>query len=70
MSYWSNNVELYDQLIIEEMIKKGLATEDEDDHVILDRWDKHPDSAQISGDAESTYWSGLADIAKLRKDKL
>ena len=47
MSYWSHHPELYDEICFNEMVRQGLATEDEDMEEALDRLRKMPDGFLI-----------------------
>lgn len=62
-SFWSDNPELYDDLIIKEMIRRNLATEDEEPEVVLKRWNEREDSYTIAEEAEVGYMADRIDDA-------
>lgn len=66
MSIWRDNPELYERIIVEEMISRGHAKEDEDPEKIFARWEKRKDMVDIAHVAEADYWGGLIDYAKER----
>jgi hypothetical protein len=66
MSYWSNNPEAYDEIIHQEMIRRGKATEDEDPFEAGQRLRDDPDEVDIVSTAEREYWADRIDDAKLR----
>lgn len=68
MSYWSDNPELYDEIIFREMVAKGLAQEDDDPAEAVNEFMKKPDSWKLASDAEQEYWADRADAAEHRRD--
>lgn len=69
MSYWSHHPELYDQIIFDRMVEKGLAKEDDDPFEAVQEYMKKPDSWRLATDAEADYWADRADEAKAREDR-
>ncbi len=68
MSYWSHNPELYDEIIFKEMVRHGLASEDDEQPIddIVAEFLKLPDSWKLAMEAERNYWSDQADIPLTR----
>lgn len=64
MSYWRNNVEKHEEIIVKEMISRKHAKEDEDPEKVYERWGKRKDMADIASEAETAYFSGLVDHAQ------
>ena len=65
MSYWSHNPELYDEIIVDEMIRRGLGTEEEDPEDILKRWNELDikTNLDVVSVAEAGHFGGLVDTA-------
>jgi len=64
MSYWSHNPELYTEIIFKEMIRKGIVLEDcEDVEEAVRKHLNEPDGWKTAVDAESAYWTYMADTA-------
>ena len=68
MSYWSHHPELYDQIIFDEMVDKGLADEDDDPYEAVQEFMKKPDSWKLAVEAERDYWGGVVDAADAQRD--
>jgi len=68
MSYWSHNPERYDQIIFDEMVRQGKATEDEDACEAVAEFIKQPDAHKLIAEAEADYWAGRIDAAMAHKE--
>lgn len=66
--FWMNHVELYDEIIVKEMVHRGLANKDEEPDDILKRWEARQDSHEIADAAERDYWADQIDAA-MEKDE-
>lgn len=61
--FWNNHPELYEEIIIEEMIRRGLATKDEEPDAVLKRWEEREDKYEIANEAETNYEADRIDEA-------
>jgi len=63
MSYWSHNPELYTEIIFKEMVRRGLASEEDFENAdeIVNTFLLKKDSWKLAVDAESSYFAGLMD---------
>ncbi len=71
MSYWSNNPELYDQIIVDEAIARGIVSEElreekTDGDIVYDILIKREDFSEIALAAEGDYWGGRIDDAMMK----
>lgn len=71
MSYWSDNPELYDEIIFDRMVEDGLVSPDDDrpTYEIVNNFMKKPDSWKLASDAEADYWADKVDEAMNRFDR-
>ena len=58
MSFWSHHPELLDELIFKELVRAGLAEEDEDPFEAVSRCSEHPDFDKMIMRADHGYWVG------------
>lgn len=65
--FWNNHPELYEEIIVEEMIRRGLATKDEEPEVIMTRWEVRDDMHIIAQEAEVDYWANKQEEFRLRR---
>lgn len=63
MSYWSHHPEKYEEIIVREMIRRGLATEDEEPEVVMKRFEESPNMLDIDYNATADYWGDKIDEA-------
>ncbi len=72
MSYWSHNPELYDEIIVNEAIKKGAikeeAREEKSDGELVQELLQLSSFTKIAFDAEANYWGSLIDDAMMRRE--
>ncbi len=65
MSYWSENPELYDEIIINEARNKGLLTKEDFEEAssrdIIEKLAKRPDFYKIAIAAEREFWGSKID---------
>lgn len=61
--FWNNHPELYEEIIIKEMIRRGLATVDEEPDAVLKRWEERDDDYIIAQAAEADYEADKIDEA-------
>lgn len=71
MSYWANHPELYDEIIFKQMIKEGLAKEEDFERLddVVREFVKKEDSYKVCLRAEQEYWESLIDAAKARRER-
>jgi predicted glycoside hydrolase/deacetylase ChbG (UPF0249 family) len=73
MSYWSENPELYDKIIVEELLNRELISEAVaeafEDYVIVHHFYTHPDFVDICTKAEQAYWGDRVDEAQNRMEE-
>ena len=72
MSYWSDHPELYDKIIIDEAIRKGVITEEEreeksDGELVQKLLQLSSIFTKIALDAEANYWGGQIYAAIMRR---
>jgi hypothetical protein len=72
MSYWSENPELYDSIIVEELVRRGLITE-RDAHyehpaILVYQFKLRPDFYEICQAAEQAYWGDRVDEGMERSE--
>ena len=72
MSYWNNHPELYDEIIVKELVRRGIVTteaaEETEAWELVNQHKDRKDFHIITTDAEADYWSGLADNIKDRME--
>lgn len=72
MSYWSENPELYDEIIVDEAIRKGIVREEEreekTDGEIIQELLQRDSFTKIAIDAEAGYWGNRIDDAMMRRE--
>lgn len=59
MSYWSDNPELYDEIIFRRLVSEGIASEDDDSFEAVQKFMERPDSWKLAIEAERDYWEGM-----------
>jgi hypothetical protein len=64
--YWNNNPELWDEIIVKEMRARGLATEDEEIEVIIERWGNADYMVEVASAAEADHFGSIADAVNAR----
>jgi len=67
MSYWSHNPELFTEIIFNQMVREGLAKEDEEDiEEVVSKFLDKADSYKLVTRAEQDYWGSKIDEAEVR----
>ena len=67
MSFWSNNPELYDEIIFRQMVAEGLADEEDDPFETVHQFTKSPQFSAVAQRAEQEYWGSRIDEAMVRR---
>ena len=66
MSYWSNNPELYDEIVFRQMVAESLANEDDDPGDTVSKFVKDPRFSAVAQRAEQDYWGSRIDEAMIK----
>ena len=70
MSFWANNPELYDEIIVNEAKRRGIVAEDDEglDYEIMVQLAKRNDFYEVAEAAEADFWASKIDRAMMRKE--
>lgn len=64
--FWNNHPELWEDIIVKEMLARGLAKEGEEVDVVIERWSNADYMVEVASAAEADYFGSVADAVNAR----